>query len=821
MSVLTTNFVTEPALSNINGGELFCEFWRAEARDTTAPTVFSLSSRGLGIAAPPEAKSVVLRAQLAVPVAADSGRFRVSVVIRSSDRTALRKALLEFAILRVAQKDRATPVMRLAAELLHVASPGELRLEANVTGRFTAKELMFELRFRAGLPEFTISKIEIDVVELSNALAPPPEFRLPRPNGEFGAMPLRVAVVTWQTGDNPFGRAHVLADMIAREHGVVLFGSAFARSGQGIWKPLANTALPVRSFEGGPMEHFLPAAQAEAERITCDIVYLSKPRFPGMLLALLLKHRLGCPVVLDIDDHEAAFFSDLPREFASGLTLRELDGDPAEAAPEIDLPHRSFWTGVADMLIPTFEDRTVSNLMLAERFGGLVVRHARDETIFAPDQALRENIRATMELREQDRVIFFAGTPRRHKGLDRLMAALERLADPRLLLVVVGTIYDGGFAEELAGFANVRTKFLQDLPFSELPALLQAADGVCLLQDLESPISTYQTPAKISDALALGIPVAATPAPPIADMIQAKVITPILDDAGLDAWLLGIAEGRDDASDRQRRLDWFDAELCYTVNGARIRRAFSRALGRPMAWNDDWTQLFAALNRRFGAKLPEQAPAWAKRSSLPAPVIRRNRPIDLVCFWKQNDTGLYGQRHDMLIKYLKQNENIGEIIQFDAPIAVDQLLKLKRTGSASTPHPSKLIADATSRRFLELDDEPGLIKRTFVYRRDRSTSYLGRALPRREDYQAFVAQILGQRRRTNLVSLSWPIAPMFKAHSVERQGQSRWKQRRRWRSPSKGRSRSRQEQGCRREFRIGQPGSDPRPAGCLRILRGK
>jgi len=755
MSIISTSFNEKNDIEDTGGENPSVNGWALKTEDTGFRAVLSSSQRGLEISVPQEAKSVHLQAGLSIPVEASGASLQLSFSVHSEDRQHLRKALAEIAVFRVNKAGRQTPLLRLFDTLLREEGLDELSVEAAISWPPREAEHIVSLRFRAGTPGFTISRIVVSVASLPVATAAVP-VRRPWPGRGSAPAQLRAAVVTWEIGDNPFGRAHALADMIARRHGVEILGSAFTRPGQGIWAPLQNTALSVRSLPGGPMEEFLPAVQAFVETAACDIVHLSKSRFPGMLMALLLKHRLACPVVLDLDDRETAFFA----EGNMAAKLEDLTAG-GEMPADLGVPNGAFWTEIAERLIPTFEDRTVANQRLLDRFGGILVRHARDETAFSPDPARRRQVRSKMQLADEDRVILFAGTPRRHKGLARLLAVLDRLADPRLLLIIAGTIHDRGFKRELTALTKARVKFLADLPFSELPDLLQSADGVCLLQDMESPIAEFQTPAKLSDALALGIPVAMSPVPSAADAIGQGLVTPVVEDDDIRAWLLGIAEGRDTPADRQRRLNGFDAEFSYGVNGARIERAFSRALSRPVTWNDEWTHLFREINRLFGSALPEHPPAWMHTGGIVAPVVRRRRPIDLVCFWKQNDTGIYGRRHDMLLKYLRRSEQVGTIVQFDAPVWVDRLRKEERAGSDSTYHHGKLIADATARRFLEIDDEPGLVKRTFVYGREPGVSYLGRSLPRIEHYQSYVADAIARHCSGNVVGLAWPIAPMY------------------------------------------------------------
>ncbi|GGJ20179.1 glycosyltransferase family 4 protein [Neoroseomonas lacus] len=757
MTLIVSNFDEEAAAESINPGAPFAGNWRVESRNEEVVPSVALYAEGLRFSAAAEARDILLSVPISIPIEGDRAGLQFSLAIESPNPDALKAALRSAALLRVTGKGRQPPIISLGGQLLRRDEQGGLRLAVTLAWPLGDSQYTVQLSFKAGGPPLTISRVVVDVARPAAPRLPPAPRRLTWPANAGRGKQLRVAVVTWEVNDNPLGRAYVLADMISRRHGVELLGSAFSRPTEGIWAPLRDTTLPIRSFPGGEMAEFLTAAAAFARTVDCDIVHVSKPRFPGLILALLLVHRLGCPVILDIDDHELGFF---------GPEARMIRLDEVEAHTEMEArfdftrPEKRFWTGVAEGLIASFENHTVANASLADRFGGRLIRHARDEVVFRPDPAARAAIRQRLGLSEADRVILFAGTPRRHKGLERLMAAMQALADPRLLLVVIGTVWDRGFLKELSAYDQGRIRFLPDMPFSELPEMLQIADGVCLLQDQGSPITVFQTPAKLSDALSLGIPVAMTPVPTVTELATQGLITLIHDEAGLQAWLHGIAENEEAPAAHQRRLELFDAEFSYAVNGARAERALVRALEAPVTWHADWTRLFITLNRHFGTDLPEAAPAWSQRGALAAPVVRRVRPLDLVCFWKQNDTGIYGRRHDMLLKYLRQNEQVGTIIQFDAPVRIDHLRKHDQAGASSPYHHGKLIADATARRFLEIDDAPGLLRRTFVYGRERGTSYLGRSLPAREEYQDYVAEVIARHCSGNVVGWAWPIAPL-------------------------------------------------------------
>lgn len=58
---------------------------------------------------------------------------------------------------------------------------------------------------------------------------------------------------------------------------------------------------------------------------------------------------------------------------------------------------------------------------------------------------------------------------------------------------------------------------------------------------------------------------------------------------------------------------------------------------------------------------------------------------DIVLFWKQNDTGLYGRRSDMIVRYLASRTDVRRVLVVDAPIGDANLAKL----ALATPTPTQ------------------------------------------------------------------------------------------------------------------------------------
>lgn len=69
-------------------------------------------------------------------------------------------------------------------------------------------------------------------------------------------------------------------------------------------------------------------------------------------------------------------------------------------------------------------------------------------------------------------------------------------------------------------FKNVRVRFFKPISFFEVPEVTYMADVYCILQDTDSLVSKYQIPAKMSDALAMGVPIMITDVPAISDLSE-------------------------------------------------------------------------------------------------------------------------------------------------------------------------------------------------------------------------------------------------------------------------------------------------------------
>jgi hypothetical protein len=149
----------------------------------------------------------------------------------------------------------------------------------------------------------------------------------------------------------------------------------------------------------------------------------------------------------------------------------------------------------------------------------------------------------------------------------------------------------------------------------------------------------------------------------------------------------------------------------------------------------------ADLPRRAFAPVPERA---RPRMRIPG---RRSRQIppdaqyDVAMFWKQNDTGIYGRRQDMFLKYLERSDRVHSIVHFDNPATPEGLWKTYR-GANATVDQSRLVVQQTVRRVLRQRDTERVHQHTFLHA-GRMTKRLG--LPARDSYPDYVRSVLTRR----------------------------------------------------------------------------
>ncbi len=574
-----------------------------------------------------------------------------------------------------------------------------------------------------------------------------------------GARP-NVIVVAWDLSHNPVGRALALAEVASHHADCEIVGPMFSRYGEDLWGPLRESSrtFDIRGYRAHSFYTFMEGAIRLVSEKPCDVAWVSKPRLPSLLIGFLYKLIHGASVLLDIDDDELSF--------VGAEEPLSLDEFLATSTPlDWREPFGKRWTQLAASLIGSVDAVTVCNPVLQDKFGGTLLRHTRNSQPFDAALAKREALRAEFGFSNSDKVILFLGTPRRHKGVLEIAHALNVLADPNAVLCVIGTTTDPAFKKELEALRSTRVVFHDDQPFSRVADLNAMADFVCILQDQANAISNYQTPAKLTDALAAGTVVLATPVPPLSDLMEPGRIVAVQRDGLVDALRRAISGEFGGVEAAGERRAFFRAELSTEANAGRARDAINAARGKNGPVPAEIFRLLEHIDEFMPGQLPPACVDAVKGTLQTRPRVGKlrnlNKNLNIVMFWKQNDSGIFGRRQDMLLRQFSRMPHIGKILHIDAPMSIDHLNSLAGSSSGRSFNQGGLIATNTIARHLRASDDDRVKRRSFIYR-GKEALFLGRELP---DLASFPNAVDGWLRELNMTEnvLAWvcPVVPGF------------------------------------------------------------
>ncbi|HIC90041.1 MAG TPA: glycosyltransferase WbuB [Anaerolineae bacterium] len=303
----------------------------------------------------------------------------------------------------------------------------------------------------------------------------------------------KVSIFCANLSSNALGRAYLLARVLQRDYEVEVLGPTF---GAGIWPPCDTGEFTYQTVPGCNFPCFFLSMRELLHRARGDVIYAVKPRLSSFGVGLLIKWTRGTPLVLDIDDW------DLEGEYTIHCWRRVL------GLARLYNPYANAYLHLLERFFPVADAITTVSTMLQQRFGGVLVPHGRDTDYLNPARYSGRALRQKWGLDDR-KIVMFLGTPRPHKGLEDLIAALHTLTDLQVTLVIVGVDWSDPYTDRLAALGATRVRLLGMQPFTEIPRFLAAADIVALPQR-DVPFARAQVPAKIFDAMAMARPVVAT-----------------------------------------------------------------------------------------------------------------------------------------------------------------------------------------------------------------------------------------------------------------------------------------------------------------------
>lgn len=392
--------------------------------------------------------------------------------------------------------------------------------------------------------------------------------------------PPRVAVSGFNMSINAAGRAYALAEIYSCTFDTTLIGFLHSRYGGQLWPPLQSSRHP---FHGIHIENPTEVPRQAMEFVLgnpFDVVHLSKPRFLNVLLGILYKIIWGATVFMDVDDEDLGVLAERQEPVELDVFLSN-DPKPSRRWRKL-LTGEGTRVGVG--LWNMFDGVTVSNPALQEKYGGLILPHARSAADFKPSRDRKDAVREEFEIPSDATVFLFFGTARRHKGLVETAKALGQVGGANTVYVVAGDIPDENLRSELLSVKGANTKVLPNQPFERVPDIVGMADACVLLQEDDSLLAQFQLPAKLVDALAMGLAVFISPTRAVQNIIDAGAVCPVTPES-LTECISTFLSSEDQyapmcATGRQLFLDQLSIETCSPLLDAFVAEKSSATLAR-------------------------------------------------------------------------------------------------------------------------------------------------------------------------------------------------------------------------------------------------
>jgi glycosyltransferase involved in cell wall biosynthesis len=290
-------------------------------------------------------------------------------------------------------------------------------------------------------------------------------------------------------------------------HSVRIAGPSFLG---GVWPPLADQEdIEINAVNVGQWPTGCFKLWKLFKFIDGDILIACKPFLSSLGVGTVYRFLKGTPLVLDADDWERGHFEDHYRRMSPADKFKRL-----VYAVLFPLHINSYFNvRLSEKLVPLADAVVVANRFLQAIYGGLLLYHCRESREHSPVLEGQTERKTAYGLGEDERVVMFLGTPRRHKGIESLIEAVAALKREDVTLMVVGMMPGNTICDDLEkkGKDALGRKFvsMEMQPVEKVSDILGMADLVVIPQ-AEGMASRGQIPAKLFDAMAEGRPVIAT-----------------------------------------------------------------------------------------------------------------------------------------------------------------------------------------------------------------------------------------------------------------------------------------------------------------------
>lgn len=328
---------------------------------------------------------------------------------------------------------------------------------------------------------------------------------------------MKISLLNADLSNNCLGRTYLLAKVLQRNYDVEIIGPIL---GDKIWQAVAqDDSIQYKSVKlKGVIKPYWQILKL-VNKIDGDVVYANKSLLTSFGIGILAKVFKKKPLVLDIDDWQMGFINNALKDKSLIYQLAFL-GRSAVQLYKLN----SYWNSlISEKLSYLADDITVSNTFLEKKFGGTIIPHGRNTNVFSPEKFNVNSIKEKYKIDKSKKIVMFFGTIRKHKGLEYLIEAVNRLRNKNVMLVVVGVDLKDKYCESLINNIKMtvgkKFKWYGIQPFEKVPEFLAIADVIVIPQG-KNLATEGQFPAKIFDAMAMAKPIISTNVNDISEILD-------------------------------------------------------------------------------------------------------------------------------------------------------------------------------------------------------------------------------------------------------------------------------------------------------------
>jgi glycosyltransferase involved in cell wall biosynthesis len=293
------------------------------------------------------------------------------------------------------------------------------------------------------------------------------------------------------------GPVTVLARILASRYDVEIVGPDF---GQGVC-PMYRDAFPYKAVPTSRLYRlpdYFVESRALGRAVTGDIIIAVKAYADTVNVALREKKRRGARVLVYLDEWDGAL-----------MRMRSPWGRLRRWAAHWHHPLDDCYYPLVERFIRKADGVLSTNTFLQRRFGGFIVHMGVDTHQFSPLPVAEAEALRNKHGLDAYKCIVFGGVVRPHKGIELILSALARLANPAYRFVVVGPENEHVRLLKKDPAYGPYVITLGSQPKDRMPSFLGIADLIVLPLN-DNLLAQSQTPCKIFEAMAMARPIIAS-----------------------------------------------------------------------------------------------------------------------------------------------------------------------------------------------------------------------------------------------------------------------------------------------------------------------